>query len=98
MLNFFGREELDAAYRHLRANELEVYETKIAPYGMKQLWITDPVGYGLCFSMARHSADLRSVGHRRWLESRENGLATGPSPVRECGAGAPALAGQPSAA
>jgi glyoxylase I family protein len=34
---FFGCEDLDAAYRHLRANGLEVNEPKIAPYGMKQL-------------------------------------------------------------
>jgi hypothetical protein len=37
MFNFFGCEDLDAPYRHLRANGLEVNEPKIAPYGMKQL-------------------------------------------------------------
>jgi catechol 2,3-dioxygenase-like lactoylglutathione lyase family enzyme len=46
---FFGCEDLDAAYKHLRAHGLNVKEPKVAPYGMKQLYVTDPDGYGLCF-------------------------------------------------
>jgi uncharacterized glyoxalase superfamily protein PhnB len=46
---FFGCDDLDAAYQHLRAHGLNVKEPRIAPYGMKQLWFTDPDGYGLCF-------------------------------------------------
>jgi glyoxylase I family protein len=46
---FFGCEDLDAAYHHLRAHGLPVKEPKIAPYGMKQLYVTDPDGYGLAF-------------------------------------------------
>jgi len=46
---FFGCQDLDAAYRHLHAHGLNVNEPKVAPYGMKQLWFTDPDGYGLCF-------------------------------------------------
>jgi uncharacterized glyoxalase superfamily protein PhnB len=46
---FFGCEDLDAAYQHLRAHGLNLKEPKVAPYGMKQLWFTDPDGYGLCF-------------------------------------------------
>jgi len=46
---FFGCEDLDAAYKHLRAYGLKVKEPKVAPYGMKQLWFKDPDGYGLCF-------------------------------------------------
>lgn len=46
---FFGCQDLDAAYQHLRAHGLDVKEPKIAPYGMKQLWLGDPDGYGLCF-------------------------------------------------
>jgi glyoxylase I family protein len=46
---FFGCRDLDAAYQHLIAHGLRVKEPKIAPYGMKQLWFTDPDGYGLCF-------------------------------------------------
>ena len=45
---FFGCKDLDAAYHHLGAHGLKVKEPKVAPYGMKQLWFTDPDGYGLC--------------------------------------------------
>ena len=46
---FFGCEDLDGAYRHLRAHGLSVKEPAVAPYGMKQLSVTDPDGYALCF-------------------------------------------------
>lgn len=46
---FFGCEDLDGAYRHLRANGLNVKEPVTRDYGMKQLYVTDPDGYGLCF-------------------------------------------------
>jgi glyoxylase I family protein len=45
---FFGCKDRDAAYRHLRAHGLDVKEPKVAPYGMNQLFATDPDGYGLC--------------------------------------------------
>ena len=37
------------AYRHLVAHGVEVKEPKVAPYGMKQLYVRDPDGYVLCF-------------------------------------------------
>jgi len=46
---FFGCEDLDGAYQHLRAHGLNVKEPRVAPYGMKQLYVTDPDGYGICF-------------------------------------------------
>jgi len=46
---FFGCEDLDAAYRHLRDHGVNLKEPKIAPYGMRQLGFKDPDGYGLCF-------------------------------------------------
>lgn len=46
---YFGLKDLDAACRHLRAHGLNVKEPAIAPYGMKQLNVTDPDGYHLCF-------------------------------------------------
>jgi glyoxylase I family protein len=44
---FFGCEDLDAAYQHLRAHGVLLQEPKVAPYGMKQLWFKDPDEYGL---------------------------------------------------
>ena len=46
---YFGCPDVDAAYRHLRAHGIDVKEPKVAPYGMKQLYVTDPDGYELCF-------------------------------------------------
>ena len=46
---YFGCQDLDAAYQHLRAHGLDVKEPKVAPYGMKQLYAADPDGYGICF-------------------------------------------------
>jgi glyoxylase I family protein len=46
---FFGCEDLDAAYKHLRSHGIDVKEPKVAPYGMKQLWFKDPDGFGICF-------------------------------------------------
>lgn len=46
---YFGCEDVDGVYQHLRAHGLKVKEPKVAPYGMKQLYAKDPDGYGLCF-------------------------------------------------
>jgi uncharacterized glyoxalase superfamily protein PhnB len=40
---------VDGAYEHLRSKGLEVKPPKVAPYGMKQLNVSDPDGYALCF-------------------------------------------------
>jgi glyoxylase I family protein len=61
---FFGCEDLDSAYRHLRANGVNAKEPRVAPYGMKQLWFTDPDGYGLCFQWP--SAQKT---HDQWVEA-----------------------------
>ena len=46
---FFGCPDVDAAYEYLAAKGLDVTPPKVAWYGMKQLYLTDPDGYGLCF-------------------------------------------------
>lgn len=46
---YFGCPDVDAAYQHLRAHGIDVKEPKVAPYGMKQLYVSDPDGYALCF-------------------------------------------------
>ena len=46
---FFGCADVDAAYEALRAKGLEMEAPKTAPYGMRQLYVTDPDGYQLCF-------------------------------------------------
>jgi catechol 2,3-dioxygenase-like lactoylglutathione lyase family enzyme len=46
---FFGCRDLDAAYALFRARGHDVKPPETTSYGMKQLWIKDPDGYGLCF-------------------------------------------------
>lgn len=46
---YFGCADVDGAYEHLRAKGVELSRPTIAPYGMKQLYLADPDGYGLCF-------------------------------------------------
>ena len=46
---YFGWEDLDGLYAELLAKGAKAREPKVAPYGMKQLYVTDPDGFGLCF-------------------------------------------------
>jgi catechol 2,3-dioxygenase-like lactoylglutathione lyase family enzyme len=46
---YFGCPDVDAVYRHLRERGLHIPEPRVAPYGMRQLYLKDPDGYELCF-------------------------------------------------
>jgi glyoxylase I family protein len=46
---YFVCPDVDAAYEHLKANGIDAEPPSVAPYGMKQLYVTDPDNYGLCF-------------------------------------------------
>jgi catechol 2,3-dioxygenase-like lactoylglutathione lyase family enzyme len=46
---FFTCRDLEAAYAVVRAQGLDVKPPEITAYGMKQLWLKDPDGYGVCF-------------------------------------------------
>lgn len=46
---YFGCPDVDAVYEHLRSVGIEVKPPSVAPYGMKQLYLTDPDNYGICF-------------------------------------------------
>jgi len=46
---FFGCPDVDAAFQHLRTQGLDMEAPVVAPYGMKQLYVTDPDGFRLCF-------------------------------------------------
>jgi glyoxylase I family protein len=49
---FFSCPDVDGAYAYLRAKGVTKNGPTVAPYGMKQLSITDPDGYHLCFQWA----------------------------------------------
>ena len=46
---YFSCPDVDAAYEHLLAHGIQVQPPKVAPYGMKQLYVPDPDNYLLCF-------------------------------------------------
>jgi glyoxylase I family protein len=46
---YFGCPDVESAYIELRSKGVSLEPPKVAPYGMKQLYLTDPDGYGLCF-------------------------------------------------
>lgn len=46
---FIGRRELDALHEHLRAHGVAVAPPAITSYGMRQVTLRDPDGFGLCF-------------------------------------------------
>jgi len=45
---FIGCPDVDSAYTELRGKGLDLNPPKVAPYGMKQLCLKDPDGYGIC--------------------------------------------------
>jgi glyoxylase I family protein len=46
---YFACPDVEGGYQQLRAKGLEVKQPVIQTYGMKQLNVTDPDGYNLCF-------------------------------------------------
>ena len=46
---YFGCPDVDGAYRHLRAKGIKANEPVVTRYGMKQVYVSDPDGYLLCF-------------------------------------------------
>lgn len=44
---FFGCPDLDAAYGHVKSHGVKCAPPKTAPYGMRQLTLRDPDGYGV---------------------------------------------------
>lgn len=61
---YFGWEDLDGLYAELRAKGAKAREPKVAPYGMKQLYVTDPDGFGLCFQWP-----VTQQGYDSWVEA-----------------------------
>ena len=53
---YFGCPDVDGAYAHLQKMGIESKPPKIAPYGMKQLYVTDPDGFVLCFQWPAENA------------------------------------------
>lgn len=54
---YFGCANIDEAYEHLQQNCIKVDPPRVESYGMKQLYVTDPDGYKLCFQYP-HSDEM----------------------------------------
>jgi catechol 2,3-dioxygenase-like lactoylglutathione lyase family enzyme len=66
---YFGCPDVDAAYHQLRDKGLNIQPPKVAWYGMKQLYLKDPDGFGLCFqwkalTKAASATDPRPILYR----------------------------------
>jgi glyoxylase I family protein len=46
---YFECSDLDGAYEELRSKGVDAKRPTVASYGMRQLQIVDPDGYGICF-------------------------------------------------
>jgi glyoxylase I family protein len=46
---FIGCPDVDGAYEFLRTKGVDVAKPKVASYGMKQMYLKDPDGFGICF-------------------------------------------------
>jgi glyoxylase I family protein len=46
---YIGCPNVDEAYEYLKSKGIEVEKPVVRDYGMKQLTVTDPDGYGVCF-------------------------------------------------
>lgn len=46
---YFGAPDVDAIYSYLQEKGVKSEKPQVAWYGMKQLYLRDPDGYGLCF-------------------------------------------------
>ena len=57
---YFGCPDVDAAYAYFRSRGVATEEPRVAPYGMKQLYLSDPDGYSVCFQW--RAAGVAGVG------------------------------------
>jgi len=52
---YLGCEDLEGAYRYLVEHGIQAGRPEVAPYGMKQLYATDPDGYKVCLQWPTES-------------------------------------------
>jgi len=61
---YFACEDLEGAYRHLRGLGIEANEPKVTYYGMRQLTLKDPDGFGICLQWPASQKT-----HDQWVEA-----------------------------
>ena len=53
---YIGCPDTDAAYEYLASKGVDLKPPKVAWYGMKQLYLKDPDGFGICFQWSAREA------------------------------------------
>lgn len=51
---YFGCRDVNAAYDYLKSKGIDLDPPKVAPYGMKQIYVRDPDNYNICFQRSTH--------------------------------------------
>ncbi len=54
---YFGVPDVDSIYAHMVNHGIKVGKPTIAHYGMKQLYLHDPDGFGICFQWRADASD-----------------------------------------
>jgi catechol 2,3-dioxygenase-like lactoylglutathione lyase family enzyme len=54
---FFGCEDPDGAYRYLTTQGVKADAPKTTHYGMRQVYLSDPDGYGVCLQRRAQGAE-----------------------------------------
>jgi uncharacterized glyoxalase superfamily protein PhnB len=58
---YIGCPDVDAAYQALLAKGVKLKPPHVAHYGMKQLYLTDPDGFGVCFQWQATDAEMAAA-------------------------------------
>lgn len=61
---YFGCTDLDGAYEHFRSHGVAEHPPEVAHYGMRQLYVRDPDGYGLCFQRRATEVEYEAAAQR----------------------------------
>jgi glyoxylase I family protein len=59
---YFSCPDVDATHKYLRDKGVKVKPPEIAHYGMKQLYLSDPDGYDLCFQWRVEEPEKLNAG------------------------------------
>jgi catechol 2,3-dioxygenase-like lactoylglutathione lyase family enzyme len=65
----FGCPDVDGAYEYLAAKGLDIKPPHVAWYGMKQLYLTDPDGFGLCFQSTASEEERAAAAAKHGMSS-----------------------------
>jgi uncharacterized glyoxalase superfamily protein PhnB len=78
---YFGAPDVDAVYRHLVEKGLTLDPPKVAWYGMKQLYVNAPDGFGICFQWSATEEEA-AAARRNHVPFHRSNSSTADAPIR----------------